>query len=143
MHDCTFLIWVIPAVVTVIFTVITGWINIYAPNKGNDESAIHNRQKLIVKERLEMWKISTIFTTATIITAGLFLYWAFSTEKLSFSSPASGANAACTIVLVTFGAVITVAFLNFIYVIAGSVRESIIARRYSRAYKTRLITVRQ
>ena len=143
MHDCTFLIWVIPAASALIFAVITGWINIYAPNKGNDESAIHNRQRLIVKERLEMWKISTIFTTATIITAGLFLYWAFSTEKLSFSSPASGANAACTIVLVVFGVVIAVAFLNFAYVIAGSVRESIIARRYSKIYRTGLITTRQ
>lgn len=142
MHSST-LIWVIPAVVTVIFAIISGWINIYAPNKGNDESIIRDQQKLIIKERLKMWKISTIFTVATIITAGLFLYWAFSTEKLSFSSPASGANAACTIVLVTFGTVITVAFLNFTYVIAGSVRESIIARRYSKAYKTRLITVHQ
>ena len=143
MHDCTFLIWVIPAVSTLIFAVITGWINIYAPNEANDESIIRDQQKLIIKERLKMWKISTIFTVATIITAGLFLYWAFSTERLSFSSPASGANAACTIVLVTFGAIITIAFLNFIYVIAGSVHESIIARRYLRAYKTRLITVRQ
>ena len=143
MHDCTFLIWVIPAVSTLIFAVITGWINIYAPNEANDESIIRDQQKLIIKERLEMWKSSTIFTTATIITAGLFLYWAFSTEKLSFNNPASGANAACTIVLVTFGAIITIAFLNFIYVIAGSVHESIIARRYLRAYKTRLITVRQ
>lgn len=142
MHNST-LIWVIPAVITVIFAIISGWINIYAPNKGNDESAIHNRQRLIVKERLEMWKISTIFTTATIITAGLFLYWAFSTEKLSFSSPASGANAACTIVLVVFGAVITVAFLNLTYVIAGSVRESVIARQYSKIYQTKLITMRQ
>lgn len=137
MHDCTFLIWVIPAVVTVIFAIISGWINIYAPNKGNDESIIRNQQKLIIKERLEMWKISTIFTT------GLFLYWAFSTEKLNFSSPASGANAACTMVLVVFGVAITVAFLNFTYVIAGSVRESIIARRYSKIYRTRLITTRQ
>lgn len=143
MHDCTFLIWVIPAASALIFAVITGWISIYAPNKGNDESVIHNQQMIIIKERFDMRKISTIFTVATIITAGLFLYWAFSTEKLSFSSPTSGANAACTIVLVTFGAVITIAFLNFIYVIAGSVRESIIARRYSKAYKTRPITVRQ
>ena len=142
MHSST-LIWVIPAVSTLIFAVITGWTNIYAPNKGNDESVIHNRQRLIIKERLEMWKISTIFTTATIITAGLFLCWAFSTEKLSFSSPASGANAACTIVLVTFGVVITVAFLNFIYVIAGSVRETVIARQYSKIYRTRLITTHQ
>ncbi len=130
MHSST-LIWVIPAAATVIFAIISGWINVYVPNKGNDESAVRNRQRLIVKERLEMWKISTIFTAATIITAGLFLYWAFSTEKLSFNSPASGANAACTTVLVTFGAVISVAFLNFIYVIAGSVRESVIARQYS------------
>lgn len=143
MHDCTFLIWVIPAVSTLIFAVITGWINIYAPNEANDESIIRDQQKLIIKERLKMWKISTIFTVATIITAGLFLYWAFSTEKLSFSSPASGANAACTIVLVTFGAVIAIAFLNFTYVIAGSVRESIIARRYSKIHRTRLITMRQ
>ena len=143
MHDCTFLIWVIPAAATVIFAIISGWINIYASNEANDESIIRNQQKLIMKEHLKMWKISTIFTAATIITAGLFLYWAFSTEKLSFSSPASGANAACTIVLVTFGAVITVAFLNFIYVIAGSVRESIIARRYSKIHRTRLITTRQ
>lgn len=142
MHSST-LIWVIPAAATVIFAIISGWINIYAPNEANDESIIRDQQKLIIKERLKMWKISTIFTVATIITAGLFLYWAFSTEKLSFSSPTSGANAACTIVLVTFGAVITIAFLNFIYVIAGSVHESIIARRYLRAYKTRLITVRQ
>ena len=138
MHDCTFLIWVIPAVSTLIFAVITGWINIYAPNEANDESIVRDQQKLIIKERLKMWKISTIFTVATIITAGLFLYWAFSTEKLSFSSPASGANAACTIVLVTFGAVISVAFLNFIYVIAGSVRESVIARQYSKIYQTKL-----
>ena len=121
-----------------IFAVITGWINIYAPNEANDESIIRDQQKLIIKERLKMWKISTIFTVATIITAGLFLYWAFSTEKLSFSSPASGANAACAIVLVTFGAVISVAFLNFIYVIAGSVRESVIARQYSKIYQTKL-----
>lgn len=143
MHDCTFLIWVTPAVVTVIFAIISGWINIYAPNEANDESIIRDQQKLIVKERLEMWKISTIFTTATIITAGLFLYWAFSTEKLSFSSPASGANAACTIVLVVFGIVIAVAFLNFTYVISSSVRESIIARRYSKTYKKRPIIMRQ
>lgn len=143
MHDCTFLIWVIPAVSTLIFAVITGWINIYAPNEANDESIIRDQQKLIIKERLKMWKISTIFTVATIITAGLFLYWAFSTEKLSFSSPASGANAACTIVLVTFGTIIAVAFLNFTYVISSSVRESIIARRYSKIYQTRLITTRQ
>lgn len=143
MHDCTFLIWVIPAVSILIFAVITGWINIYAPNEANDESIIRDQQKLIIKERLKMWKISTIFTVATIITAGLFLYWAFSTAKLSFGGPASGANAACTIVLVTFGAVITIAFLNFIYVIAGSVRESIIERRYSKIYRTRLITTRQ
>ena len=142
MHSST-LIWVIPAAATVIFAIISGWINIYASNETNDESIIRDQQKLIIKERLKMWKISTIFTVATIITAGLFLYWAFSTEKLSFSSPTSGANAACTIVLVTFGAVITIAFLNLIYVIAGSVRESIIARRYAKAYKTRLITVRQ
>ena len=142
MHSST-LIWVIPAAATVIFAIISGWISIYAPNKGNDESAIHNQQRIIVKKRFDMRKISTIFTVATIITAGLFLYWAFSTEKLSFSSPTSGANAACTIVLVTFGAVITIAFLNLIYVIAGSVHESIIARRYLRACKTRLITVRQ
>lgn len=143
MHDCTFLIWVIPTAATVIFAIISGWINIYAPNKGNDESAIHNRQRLIVKERLEMWKISTIFTAATIITAGLFLYWAFSTKKLSFSSPTSGANAACTIALVTFGAIITIAFLNFTYVIVGSVRESVVARQYSKIYQTKLITMRQ
>lgn len=143
MHDCTFLIWVIPAVATVIFAIISGWINIYVPNEANDESIIRDQQKLIMKERLEMWKISTIFTAATIITAGLFLYWAFSTEKLSFSSPTSGANAACTIILVTFGAAITVAFLNFAYVIAGSVRESIIARRYSKTYKKRPIIMRQ
>lgn len=143
MHSST-LIWVIPAAATVIFAIISGWINVYVPNKGNDESAVRNRQRLIVKERLEMWKISTIFTVATIITAGLFLYWAFSTAKLNFGSPASGANAACTIVLVTFGAVIIIAFLNFIYVIAGSVRESIVARRYSKIYRTtRLITVHQ
>ncbi len=142
MHSST-LIWVIPAAATVIFAIISGWINIYAPNKGNDESIIRDQQKLIIKERLEMWKISTIFTAATIITAGLFLYWAFFTEKLSFSSPASGANAACTIVLVTFGTIITVAFLNFIYVIAGSVRESIIAKRCSKIHQTRLITTRQ
>lgn len=139
MHDCTFLIWVIPAVVTVIFAIISGWISIYAPNKGNDESAIHNQQRIIVKERFDMRKISTIFTAATIITAGLFLYWAFSTEKLSFSSPASGANAACTTILVVFGIVIAVAFLNFTYVISGSVRESIIARRH----KKRPIIMRQ
>lgn len=143
MHDCTFLIWVIPAVSTLIFAVITGWINIYAPNEANDESIIRDQQKLIIKERLEMWKISTIFTVATIITAGLLLYWAFSTEKLSFSSPASGANAACTIVLVTFGAVITVAFLNFTYVIAGSVRESVIERRHSKIHQEKRITMRQ
>lgn len=143
MHDCTFLIWVIPAVVTVIFAIISGWINIYVSNEANDKSIIRDQRKLIIKERLEMWKISTIFTAATIITAGLFLYWAFSTEKLSFSSPASGANAACTIVLIVFGVVITVAFLNFIYVIAGSARESIVARRYSKIYRTRLITVHQ
>lgn len=141
MHSST-LIWVIPAVTTVIFAIISGWINIYTPNEANDESIIRDQQKLIIKEHLEMWKISTIFTTATIITAGLFLYWAFSTEKLSFSSPASGANAACTIVLVTFGTIITVAFLNFIYVIAGSVRESVIARQYSKIYQTKLITTR-
>ncbi len=143
MHDCTFLIWVIPAASALIFAVITGWINIYAPNKGNDESAIHNWQRLIVKERLKMWKISTIFTVATIITAGLFLYWAFSTEKLSFSSPTSGANAVCTIALVIFSAAVIIAFLNFIYVIAGSIHESIIERRYSKIYRTRLITTRQ
>ena len=143
MHDCTFLIWVIPAVVTVIFAIISGWINIYVSNEANDKSIIRDQRKLIIKERLEMWKISTIFTAATIITAGLFLYWAFSTEKLSFSSPASGANAACTIVLIVFGVVITVAFLNFVYVIAGSVRESIVARRYSKIYRTRLITAHQ
>ena len=143
MHDCTFLIWVIPAVSILIFAVITGWINIYAPNEANDESIIRDQQKLIIKERLKMWKISTIFTVATIITAGLFLYWAFSTEKLSFNSPASGANAACTIILVMFGTVIAVAFLNFAYVIAGSVRESIIARRYSKTYKKRPIIMRQ
>lgn len=142
MHSST-LIWVIPAAATVIFAIISGWINIYASNEANDESIIRNQQKLIIKEHLEMWKISTIFTAATIITAGLFLYWAFSTEKLSFSSPTSGANAACTIVLVTFGTIITVAFLNFTYVIAGSVRESIIARRYSKIYRTGLITTRQ
>ncbi len=142
MHSST-LIWVIPAAATVIFAIISGWINIYVPSEANDESIIRDQQKLIIKEHLEMWKISTIFTAATIITAGLFLYWAFSTEKLSFSSPTSGANAACTIILVTFGAAITVAFLNFTYVIAGSVRESIIARRYSKIYRTRLITTRQ
>ena len=138
MHSST-LIWVIPAAATVIFAIISGWINIYAPNEANDESIIRDQQKLIIKERLKMWKISTIFTVATIITAGLFLYWAFSTEKLSFSSPASGANAACTIVLVVFGIVIAVAFLNFTYVISGSVRESIIARRH----KKRPIIMRQ
>lgn len=137
MHSST-LIWVIPAAATVIFAIVSGWINIYVPNEANDESIIRDQRRLIIKERLEMWKISTIFTAATIITAGLFLYWAFSTEKLSFSSPASGANAACTIVLVTFGAVISVAFLNFIYVIAGSVRESVIARQYSKIYQTKL-----
>ena len=142
MHSST-LIWVIPAAATVIFAIISGWISIYAPNKGNDESAIHNQQRIIVKERFDMRKISTIFTVATIITAGLFLYWAFSTEKLNFGSPASGANAACTIVLTVLGVVITVAFLNFIYVIAGSVRESAVARRYSKIYRTRLITVHQ
>lgn len=142
MHSST-LIWVIPAAATVIFAIISGWISIYAPNKGNDESAIHNQQRIIVKERFDMRKISTIFTAATIITAGLFLYWAFSTEKLSFNSPASGANAACTIILVMFGTVIAVAFLNFAYVIAGSVRESIIARRYSKTYKKRPIIMRQ
>lgn len=142
MHSST-LIWVIPAVTTVIFAIISGWINIYTPNEANDESIIRDQQKLIIKERLEMWKISTIFTVATIITAGLFLYWAFSTEKLSFSSPVSGANAACTIVLVTFGTIIAVAFLNFAYVITGSVRESVIARRYSKIYRTRLINTRQ
>ena len=137
MHSST-LIWVIPAAATVIFAIVSGWINIYVPNEANDESIIRDQRRLIIKERLEMWKISTIFTAATIITAGLFLYWAFSTEKLSFSSPASGANAACTIVLVAFGAVISVAFLNFIYVIAGSVRESVIARQYSKIYQTKL-----
>ena len=142
MHDCTFLIWVIPAVSILIFAVITGWINIYAPNKGNDESAIHNQQRIIVKERFDMRKISTIFTVATIITAGLFLYWAFPTEKLSFSSPTSGANAVCTI-LVIFSAAAIIAFLNFIYVIAGSIHESIIERRYSKIYQTRLVTTRQ
>ena len=135
MHDCTFLIWVIPAVSTLIFAVITGWINIYAPNEANDESIIRDQQKLIIKERLKMWKISTIFTVATIITAGLFLYWAFSTEKLSFSSPTSA--------LVIFSAAVIIAFLNFIYVIAGSIHESIIERRYSKIYRTRLITTRQ
>ncbi|MBQ1387959.1 hypothetical protein IIY68_04195 [Candidatus Saccharibacteria bacterium] len=143
MHDCTFLIWVIPAASALIFAVITGWINIYAPNKGNDESAIHNWQRLIVKERLKMWKISTIFTVATIITAGLFLYWTFSTEKLSFSSPTSGANAVCAIALVIFSAAVIIAFLNFIYVIAGSIHESIIERQYSKIYQTKLITTRQ
>lgn len=142
MHSST-LIWVIPAAATAIFAIISGWISIYAPNKGNDESAIHNQQRIIVKERFDMRKISTIFTVATIITAGLFLYWAFSTEKLSFSSPTSGASAACTIILVMFGTVIAVAFLNFAYVIAGSVRESIIARRYSKTYKKRPIIMRQ
>ena len=143
MHDCTFLIWVIPAASALIFAVITGWINIYAPNKGNDESAIHNWQRLIVKERLKMWKISTIFTVATIITAGLFLYWTFSTEKLSFSSPTSGANAVCAIALVIFSAAVIIAFLNFIYVIAGSIHESIIERQYSKIYQPKLITTRQ
>ena len=132
MHDCTFLIWVIPAVSTLIFAVITGWINIYAPNEANDESIIRDQQKLIIKERLKMWKISTIFTV-----------WAFSTEKLSFSSPTSGANAVCTIALVIFSAAVIIAFLNFIYVIAGSIHESIIERRYSKIYRTRLITTRQ
>ena len=58
MHSST-LIWVIPAAATVIFAIISGWINIYAPNKGNDESIIRDQQKLIIKERLEMWKISS------------------------------------------------------------------------------------
>ena len=142
MHSST-LIWVIPAAATVIFAIISGWISIYAPNKGNDESAIHNQQRIIVKERFDMRKISTIFTVATIITAGLFLYWAFSTEKLSFSSPTSGANAVCTIVLIIFSAAAIIAFLNFIYVIAGSIHESIIERRYSKIYQTRLVTTRQ
>ena len=142
MHSST-LIWVIPAAATAIFAIISGWISIYAPNKGNDESAIHNQQRIIVKERFDMRKISTIFTVATIITAGLFLYWAFSTEKLSFSSPTSGANAVCTIALVIFSAAAIIAFLNFIYVIASSIHESIIERRYSKIYQTRLVTTHQ
>lgn len=139
MIDRTLLIWAIPAACTLIFTIIAGWANIHVPYKVNDEATIHKSQKFIVKERFEMWKISTIFTVATVITTGLFLYWCFFTTRLSFNSFSSGASAVVVIVLVILSIAIIIAFLNFVYVLSGSAHESVIKRRYSKFYEEDLI----
>lgn len=133
--DRTLLIGAAIAVCTLILAIITGWVNIYVPDKANDEATIHKSRKLVVKERLEMYKIFIIFVITAVITASLILYCGFAAAKLSFSNLPARTHAIGTIVLIALCAISAVAFLNFIYMVSGAVHESAIRRRYAKIYE--------
>lgn len=140
MHECPFYLWVIFISIAVVFAIITGWFNLYVPKKNNDELAIRNRRKVIVKNRIGIFKVYVILIILVALSTISFLWWCFSIAKIKFDSFLSGLSGVGMTILVIVLAFTILAATVLFYAVLMATHMHRIELRYSKRYQEEIKT---
>lgn len=135
MHECPFYFWVIFIGVAAAFAIITGWFDLYIPKENNDESAIRDRKKVIVKNRVGIYRAYIILIVLIAISAILFLWWSFSTTKLNFNDFLSGLNSIIVTILTIALAFMALALAILFNAGLMATHMRLIESKYSKLYQ--------